>query len=508
MSYLSLFIVCALFLAGCSDSTTPSEQSRDTNSKAQPIINAEQKGCRRCHMVHQDKAHDFACSSCHAGNDTSNDKNEAHTSLISQPAHPESMAQSCGGCHPDQVTGTQQSIHFTLKHEVNLVRQAFGAKETLDGLTRIPIVDVPQTALQLADDLLRRRCLRCHLYSSGDPYPLVGHGTGCAACHMDFTNGSPTSHTFLATPGDKQCLQCHYGNWVGADYYGHFEHDFSLEYRTPYFTNEPIARPYGVEYHQLIPDIHQQKGMICVDCHGGAELMNSPKTAAILCEDCHLLKNLEKSLPVNVSREEGKYLLHSKGDKQLHAIPLMRDPAHTAYKDQIACQACHAQWAFNDTGMDLLRDDTRDNYDFWRLTTQGSWEVEHILNYNLNSDYPSTLAPVMLDKISGAEKKGLWLKGYLMRRWETIQLGRDANGRISVMRPVLDIHLSWLDEKHKVRFDAIPAQSSDKGLLPYTPHTTGPAGMFYRQRLQDFYRMEEQKSKATETTSQEPPQEN
>jgi hypothetical protein len=508
MSFLSLFIACSLFLVGCSDSTMPPERTRDTSSKVHPIINPEQKGCRRCHMTHQDKAHNFSCSSCHGGKDTSNDKQEAHAGLISQPAHPASMAQACGKCHPDQVAGTQQSIHFTLKREVNLVRNAFGAKEALDGLTQIPIVDAPETALQLADDLLRRRCLRCHPYSSGDPYPLVGHGTGCAACHLDFTNGEPSSHTFLATPGDKQCLQCHYGNWVGADYHGRFEHDFNQEYRTPYITKEPITRPYGVEYHQLIPDIHQQRGMICVDCHGGAELMNSRKTEAILCQDCHLQESLEKSLPANVTEKEGKYLLHSKDNKQLHAIPLMRDPAHTAYKDQIACQACHAQWAFNDTGTHLLRNDTRGNDAFWRLTTQGSWEVEKILSYNLNPDYPTTLAPVMLDKISGEEKKGIWHQGYIMRRWETVQLGRDTNGRISVMRPLLDLHLSWLDEENKIRFDAIQAQSTDKGLQPYTPHTTGPAGMFYRQRLQDFHRLEEQKREATETELHEPPQGN
>lgn len=74
------------------------------------------------------------------------------------------------------------------------------------------------------------------------------------------------------------------------------------------------------------------------------------------------------------------------------------------------------------------------------------------------------------------------------------------------MRPILDLHLSWLDEEHKIRFDAIQAQSADKGLHPYTPHTTGPAGMFYRQRLQDFYRLEEQERKTTETRDQEPPQ--
>ncbi|MBU0664734.1 MAG: cytochrome c3 family protein [Proteobacteria bacterium] len=509
MFYLSLFIACSLFLTGCSDSTSSSEQSNKGNpKKLQPIINPEQKGCRRCHIVVQDKPHDFPCSTCHAGKESSTDKKDAHSGLISQPTHPTSMAQSCSRCHPDQVAGTAQSIHFTLKGEVNLVRKSFGAQKELDTLTQIPISDAPETALQLADDLLRRRCLRCHPYSSGDPYPLVGHGTGCASCHMDFSKGSPTSHTFLATPSDKQCLQCHYGNWVGADYHGRFEHDFNEEYRTPYITKDPFTRPYGVEYHQLTPDIHQQRGLICVDCHNGAELMNSRKTKVIQCQDCHLQENLVKSLPANVTEDEGKFILHSKGDKKTHAIPLMRDPAHTAFKDQISCQACHAQWAFNDTGTHLLRNDTRENDAFWRLTTQGSWEVEKILTYNLNPDYPTTLAPVMLDKITGEEKKGIWHQGYIMRRWETVQLDRDKSGRISVMRPVLDLHLSWLDEENKIRFDAIQAQSSDKGLQPYTPHTTGPAGMFYRQRLQDFYRLEEKKKEATERKQQGQQQEN
>jgi hypothetical protein len=58
------------------------------------------------------------------------------------------------------------------------------------------------------------------------------------------------------------------------------------------------------------------------------------------------------------------------------------------------------------------------------------------------------------------------------------------------MRPVLDLHLSWIDEEHKVHFDAIQDQTGNKGLQPYTPHTTGPAELFYRQRLHDFYQLE------------------
>ncbi len=495
MSPLSLFILLPLFLAGCPDNHPPSEPAKRTETEAAAFIYPEHKGCKRCHMLHQDKRHEFACSSCHGGNDSSNDQKVAHADLVSQPAHPAAMAQTCGKCHSEQVAGAAQSSHFTLENKVNLVRKSFGAQETLTGLTKIPIADAPETELQLADDLLRRRCLRCHTYSSGDPYPYVQHGTGCAACHLDFTDGSPTSHTFLTTPGDKQCLQCHYGNWVGADYHGRFEHDYNEEYRTPYTSKEPFARPYGVEYHQLTPDIHQQKGMICVDCHSGAELMNSRKADAILCQGCHLQKSLEIALPLNVSRENGKYFLHSKGAQQQHEIPLMRDPAHSAYKDQMSCQVCHAQWAFNDTGNHLLRNDTREYDAFWKLTTQGSWEVENFLEYNLNPDYSTTLAPTMLDKINGEGKKGIWYQGYTMRRWESVQLGRDTQGRISVMRPVLDLHLSWIDEEGKVRFDAIQGQAANKGLVSYTPHTTGAAGMFYRQRLQEFYRLEEDRDK-------------
>ena len=501
MSYLSLFIIASLFLAGCSD-TTP-EQTETTEVDRPTILNPEQQGCKRCHSAHLDKSHDFSCSTCHGGNEAGNDQKSAHAGLIAQPAHPTSMARTCGQCHSDQVAGAAHSLHFTLENKVNLVRKSFGAVEALTDLTQIPVADAPETALQLADDLLRRRCLRCHTYSSGDPYPYVKHGTGCAACHLDFTNGSPTSHSFLATPGDKQCLQCHYGNWVGADYHGRFEHDFNEEYRTPHTSKEPFARPYGVEYHQLIPDIHQQRGMICVDCHTGAELMNRQKTAAILCQDCHLQQNLEQSLPLNVSRENSTYLLYSKGDKRQHQIPLMRDPAHTAYQDAIACQVCHAQWAFNDTGNHLLRNDTRAYDEFWKLTTQGSWEVENFLEYNLNPDYSTTLAPTMLDKISGEEKKGIWYQGYTMRRWETVALGRDTNGRMSVMRPVLDLHLSWINERYNVRFDAIQGQTADQGLEPYTPHTTGPAGMFYRQRLQNFLRLEAIKEEGTKTEPEE-----
>ncbi len=508
MRAFALFITCTYFLTSSATSIRASEPSQAPAQPSGKEGRAHSGGdsCARCHKnapqkTATSKTHSFSCSHCHQGNPASSVEQEAHTGLIAQPAHPFSMGQICGPCHPEQVAGVSRSIHTTLAKEVNQVRTAFGATTQLAGLTDIPVADTPANSLELADDLLRRLCLRCHLYSSGDPYPLVGHGAGCAACHLDFKAGAPATHSFIAVPDDKQCLQCHYSNWVGADYHGRYEHDFNEEYRTPYITKDPTVRPYGIEYHQLVPDIHQQKGLICVDCHSGAELMNTQKKARILCQDCHLQQRLENALPPRVSYNDGRYLLSSQGTKKNHEIPLMRHPAHTAARDnKISCQACHAQWAFNDSGTHLLRNDTNEHDAFWKLTTQGSWEVEKILTHNLNSSPSAMLPPTMRDKISGEEKKGIWHQGYTMRRWEQVQLGRDENGWISVMRPVLDLHLSWIDEARRVRFDAVPALAptdgsplsspSANGLRPYVPHTTGPAGMFYQQRIQAFLRTE------------------
>ncbi len=80
-----------------------------------------------------------------------------------------------------------------------MFRKAFGAKTELASFVETPQKNDPETALELADDLLRRRCFRCHPYSSGDNYPSVVHGTGCGACHMVFSEGKLQSHQ-LAKP--------------------------------------------------------------------------------------------------------------------------------------------------------------------------------------------------------------------------------------------------------------------------------------------------------------------
>lgn len=445
-------------------------------------------GCISCHAMTLDKPHQLACTVCHKGNDQGESKEAAHADMLFQPAHPDNLAATCGPCHQDETAELSHSLHYTLRNSVNAVRQAFGATDTLASLTDIPIKARPDTITELADDLLRRRCLRCHLFSQGDDYSATSHATGCGACHLAYSDGKLVDHTFKA-PEDGQCLSCHYGNRVGFDFYGRFEHDFNKEYRTPYTIAETTDRPYGVEYHNLAPDIHQQRGLVCIDCHGREELMASEKTARkVSCGGCHDQKLLAERLPPGVQKDTDGYLFISKNSGNRHRLPLLRHAAHFAYPS-VSCQACHAQWSFNDSATHLLRSDL-DEYDPWALlTVQGSSEVEFLLEHNL--DFEKTeLPPSMTDKITGEIREGVWYKGYTMRRWESLPLGRSEDGLVSVMRPVLNLTLSWIDEEENVVYDGKAAASDNHGLLPYVPHTTGPAGLFYEQRLQDFYRQE------------------
>lgn len=483
LSLLLLFVSCS--------SDSEKQQAQKEQNPDFPVGHTivQLKGCRGCHDMQLDALHDIACTECHKGNNESSDKDISHKSMVAMPAHPDNVMASCGKCHGSQVNDTLHSLHFTVKNEVNLVRSAFGAEEELESLTDIPMGESPATILGLSDDLLRRRCLRCHVYTSGDNYPATARGTGCASCHLSFYEGKLQSHAFLSTPGDQQCLQCHYGNRVGFDYYGRFEHDMNEEYRTPYTTTNDYFRPFGIEYHQLAPDVHQKQGMICVDCHGGMELMGRVNVHPD-CASCHDERKLEQKIPVNmVKKTTGTYILTSAKDKKEHVVPLVKHPAHEKYGQTVGCQVCHAQWTFNDKQTHLLRNDTDEYDDFSRLTVQGSFEVEQVLENNLDYDVDE-IDPEMSDKITGELLPGLWHKGYISRRWEDVQIGRDSSGKLQVVRPVLDLYLSWIDDEQNVRFDSEPAKTKNGGMLPYTPHTTGKAGLYYEERIKSFLRSE------------------
>jgi len=478
-----LLLCVLLFFSGC-------RGAEEQQSKQSPIPeqkNQQQlKGCRACHPgTRHDPKHDFECTACHRGNPETTDQDIAHAGLIARPAHPDHMKETCGQCHPDKTDHIGESLHFTLKKKVNLIRQHFGPMETLNSLTEVPVIyNKPSTVPELVNDMLRRRCLRCHVYSNGDEYPYTQRGTGCGACHLSVIDGKLVSHEIISPPGDMQCMSCHYGNFVGADYYGRFQNDFNLEYRTPYTTSEPFIRPYGVEYHDLVPDIHRQAGLACIDCHGGHQLMFNPTGATVTCGSCHCMEfGQDAPLPENVAVEDNRLVLTARSTGKKYIIPQAIHPAHSEYGKEVACQVCHGQWTFTDATTNLLRSDT-DDFESWdRLIVQSSSEIEALLEHNLYSG-KDELPPVMHDTINGKTMPGIWFKGYTERRWERITVNRDADGIIKIFRPILDLRLSYIDEDENVIFDNVTG--SGPSLLPYTPHTTGPAGLLFLNRFIDL----------------------
>lgn len=437
-------------------------------------------GCLGCHPLSMDQKHDFSCTDCHGGEAKANAKLAAHTGLIGQPAHPDHLATICGKCHGAIVQQATGSLHFTIANKINLIRQAFGSADHLTSLTAIPQPAVPSTPLQLTDDLLRRRCLRCHLYSSGEAYAATRHGAGCAGCHLAFADGRLSGHQFLAQPTDQQCLSCHYGNRVGADYYGRFEQDFNWDYRTPFRAaagDDPP--PYGVGFHQLSPDLHQHAGMVCIDCHSGQELMAGG--APITCRSCHA-PVLGLDAPPSLTEADGRRLLNKASSGKRFEVPVMKDPAHGRYGEGVGCQVCHGQWSFSDHGNHLLRQDDPD-YESWQaLTQQGSAELQAKLEGALFQETVDSEAS-MTDGITGTPSLGLWLQAYEVRRWEEINTCLDAHGVLQVCRPILDLHLSFVNQDGEVIFDGVKPDIKTPVMLPYTPHTTGRAGAFYRQRI-------------------------
>ena len=110
---------------------------------------------------------------------------------------------------------------------------------------------------------------------------------------------------------------------------------------------------------------------------------------------------------------------------------------------------------------------------------QGSSEIESLLTQNLNASQEQP--PTMRDGLTGISRPGAWYQGFGQRRWEQMIVRRDTDGVIKVFRPYLNLRLSMIRADGQAPFDNITGQGD--GLLPYTPHTTGPAGLFFLDRF-------------------------
>ncbi len=441
-----LFSILIIFY-GCSSSSKDSKGSVP-------------KRCSECHQVVLDKYHRFSCIRCHKGKSPALTKERAHSGIIYAPASPKYMEYICGPCHKKEINLLKKSLHFTLAGEVNLVREIFGLPQIIDAV-HLPAPDNITTTEDLVSDLLRRRCLRCHLFYHGDDYPETRHGLGCSACHLFFENGRLRNHEFVKKPPDQLCLHCHYGNHVGWDYYGLFEHDYPYQFRSPLIEGNPPPRPWGIDFHELSPDIHLKHGMSCLACHKKEEIMGDGKryrkeiqAIKVQCIDCH--KVIDPRSPYH----------------------------HPKVISRARCSACHAVWSFQDKGFYLILQDDPDWDDWSEFMVQGCSEIEKELISYLTT---GQAVAQMSDKFSGKVRQGMWFLAFGWRKFEKVPLGFDEKGRVSVIRPILDIHLSYVNAQDKVIFDDYRpswlVKNPKMAYRAYSPHTIGRGDTFRSQQV-------------------------
>jgi len=299
--------------------------------------------CLTCHEGIEaiSDTHDFACTQCHQGDDKATEMAAAHTGMFSNPSDGKVVAKTCGTseCHADQLHKVETSLMATSAGEINATRYAWGAQANVDATYSVngkggtKVLPTYAESGELVDDMLRKKCLRCHINSPSPNRLGDFRATGCAACHMIYANdgqtitgdkaiqmaqkanneakendpklksdlsgliskrGYPMKHRLTTAIPTVQCVRCHSGNRVGTEYIGLFEHDFEKMYRSPrYKWNAPLA-PYGIDHHTLMPDIHYKAGLACIDCHTGSEMMGSGETFAaahqateVTCDTCH-----------------------------------------------------------------------------------------------------------------------------------------------------------------------------------------------------------------------------
>ena len=477
--------------------------------------------CLSCHKGIEpiSPAHPFKCAACHLRpEDTKGKALTEHQGIVRNPSAPGNMEIFCIKCHEKEIKQVKNSLHSTMAGIINQTRYLWGAQKSaapaiygLSGpLKPLPEPDpslYPETPAMLVDDFLRRRCLRCHIHSKGVESDGLYRGTGCAACHVPYNNdgqyhgkdraidrskkGYPAKHNFTKRIPNAQCMHCHNNNHVGADYEGLFEHDYSDSYRSPMVNGKLKETTYGLNQHHLARDIHAEKGLWCIDCHTRKDVMGDGHTYSYemevpkrSCTDCHGGFNSTAPDLTNraIRKVSGEFLFISKNNMKKHRLPLFspdlighRVRAH----EKVRCSACHSQWSYQDYGMSVMREDVINDYKWWNLTAQGDPYLQKRLKKYVES--PDIVYPVSIDRLSGKEASGIWSIGWRFRRWEQMPLGVDHTGRYSILRPLYQYLISYIDRQGNCVLDSVAplrGDSTGKGwaFMPYVPHTTSPFG--------------------------------
>ncbi len=320
----------------------------------------------------------------------------------------------------------------TLSGIMSVDKWVFGETDDLDLLSHIN--DIGNSA---SYQHLRNLCAGCHLgneKTKTGPAAWLERGGGCLACHLTYDEKAlatlnqlkkrqktdtalPMFHPALdLNITNDKCKSCHSRSGrISMNYEGWHETELRPE------------NVKGKDSYQVLPDkrvfikmpadIHHEKGLLCIDCHGSYELMGDGKNFAhkeeavkVQCSDCHAAKaNMQKLLTetdqetqlISWSRkfetENVSVILTQKGSLLLvntrvgkdgtllsmikkagTGTVIMKPPAKACTEgkahSRLSCEACHTAWAPQCIGCHTAYESQTKGFDMLKnKAVKGTW---------------------------------------------------------------------------------------------------------------------------------------
>lgn len=495
--------------------------------------------CLTCHFGIEDVSAShpnsiFGCVICHGGNGPDLTVRGAHMNLRGgrNPAKLDLAAASCGGgdimagkCHsgrehhllnrvvnvPRSLMATNAGIVSVLRFQWGIeadTKPRFGIRPISDGQTSLHAVGPELMAdgrFNLSASHFRKFCAACHLWGS-QPREAMGRLEGCPACHAPYGDdgryqgsdptvkrdeiGHPATHSLTHRIPDDRCRACHNRSGrIGLNYHGEME---SSQYGTPFVRGGLNDRTIGDDRFvwRLVPDIHHEKGMGCIDCHTGQDTMGDGLVHShmedqieIRCEDCHgsaskpprtltvrkddpLVQALLRSTAAAKVTDGDEILLTSKGRPLVHVrktpegfrltgkltgkdhhvtvITGQKNGHSIKGHERLECDSCHSAWSPQCYGCHQMLDFGQEG----------------------------------LDHLSGKTTPGRWAEGRSYFRFSRNIFGINSRGRLGILVPGCQVWNSVADKQGNVTggYDSsiMRLKNGLTGIAvgPTHPHTT------------------------------------
>ena len=431
-------------------------------SAAACVQRAQTEECLSCHgnIEHVSPNHG-GCVSCHGGDHRATDKEQAHAGMHgpANPSGPETWDKSCGSCHRYQLERVRSTIMQTNAGMIRNIQLTWegedGRQYATSGGEGFDPAGNPMTSLSVAEldnlagELYRKFCSRCHVGISNDESYAAAHASGCAACHFPWNDsatyqgrdvamrgraGHSASHAMSALPDTQVCGRCH--NRSGR---------IAYSYQGLYDGNNGLVPTRGGEggpemvsgarnLTHIAPDVHFAAGMECIDCHTSRDVMGDGysyrtmyQQTEVACRDCHgdgtqpplyreitrendevlresrayprparsgmrMIQTSKGRSYSNVYVEDGIVWVRGKRSGKLHRSKVITGtPEHTiAGHGRLECYACHSRTSVQCYGCHTRYDKGRQGMDYIKkVETPGAFSESE--DYRMLYPFPLAL---------------------------------------------------------------------------------------------------------------------